>query len=113
MGLSSKDKAMITPAIAKNKNELNVGIEELSPKQTSLHRAMVARANYLAQDRTDIRFAVKELSRWMSKPRVRDLESLKRLARYLIGANRMCTVYARQENARTLKPGPTRIGQDA
>ena len=38
---------------------------------------MTARGIYLAQDRTDIQFAVKELSRRMSKPTVSDMEALK------------------------------------
>ena len=46
--------------------------EELQSKQATAYRALVARANYLSQDRTDIRFAVKELSRHMSKPRKQD-----------------------------------------
>ena len=53
-----------------------------------MYRALVARANYLAQDRSDIGFAVKELSRYMAKPGVKDMEALKRLARYLIGKER-------------------------
>ena len=44
--------------------------------------------NYLAQDRSDIRFAVKELSRRMAVPRRRDIEAAKRLARYLVGCPR-------------------------
>ena len=45
----------------------------------------MARANYLSQDRSDIRFAVKELSRRMSQPTVADRWALNRLARYLVG----------------------------
>ena len=32
------------------------------------YQALVARANYLAQDRSDIQFSVKELARSMSSP---------------------------------------------
>ena len=45
---------------------------ELNPRSASLYRGMVARANYLAQDRSDIRFAVKELCRAMSSPTSKD-----------------------------------------
>ena len=34
----------------------------------SLYRAITARANYIAQDRSDIQYAVKELCRRMSAP---------------------------------------------
>ena len=59
----------------------------------SKYRAIVARANYLAQDRTDIQFAVKELSRGMSNPTARDLRRAKRLGRYLIGKPRVVNKY--------------------
>ena len=49
---------------------------------------MVARGIYLSQDRSDIQYAVKELSRKMSKPNRADVEKLKHLARYLIGRQR-------------------------
>ena len=48
----------------------------------------MARANYLAQDRTDIEFATKELSRGMSKPNRRDQKPLTVMGRYLIGRER-------------------------
>ena len=48
----------------------------------------MARANYIAQDRTDIAFATKELGRGMSKPNKGNQKALKRLARYLIGRER-------------------------
>ena len=35
------------------------------------YRQLAARANYMAQDRLDIQFAVKELRRWMAMPTVR------------------------------------------
>ena len=44
----------------------------------------MARANYLAQDRLDIAFATKELSRGMSSPKLSDWNQLKKLGRYLI-----------------------------
>ena len=43
----------------------------------------MARANYLAVDRGDIAFCVKELARRMSSPSRQDWERLQRLARYL------------------------------
>ena len=52
---------------------------------------------FLAHDRTDIGFAVKELSRRMSKPRQHDMKDLKRLGRYLIGNERMILKFQRQD----------------
>ena len=59
--------------------------EELSAKDARLFRSVVARANYLAMDRPDIRFACKELCRVMSRPNVGAWRALKRLCRYVRG----------------------------
>ena len=66
---------------------------ELGPKEATWYRGMVARANYLAQDRMDIQFAAKELSRRMARPRKEDVGKLKRFVRYLVGAERMVQLY--------------------
>ena len=39
-----------------------------SPEETTRYRAITARANYLAADRPDLMYAVKELCRGMAKP---------------------------------------------
>ena len=57
--------------------------------QAHVYRSVVARANYLAQDRPDIRYAVKELCRHMSQPSGRDWSRLKKLCRYLQGYPKM------------------------
>ncbi len=48
-------------------------------------RAVAARGDYLGQDRTDMKFATKEISRFMSKREEQDWESAKRLAKHLKG----------------------------
>ena len=62
-----------------------------------MYRGMTARGIYLAQDRTDIGYAVKELSRRMAEPREADWDRLKRFGRYLIGRERMVVEYKYQE----------------
>ena len=47
----------------------------------------------MSQDRSDIGYAVKELSRKMSKPDTGDIEKLKHLARYLLGRERAVIHY--------------------
>ena len=74
LGLRVDSKAVSTPSVALIGDE-----SELSSDQATMYRAMVARANYLSQDRGDIAFAVKELCRHMSKPRNCDWTALKRL----------------------------------
>ncbi len=53
------------------------------------YRALVARANYLAQDRPDIQFATKEICRSMADPVQKDWCKLKRLIRYMKGKPRL------------------------
>ena len=50
----------------------------------------------MAQDRSDIRFAVKELCRRMAKPRKIDMAAMKRLARYLLGCPRAISTFYKQ-----------------
>ena len=60
-------------------------------------RAVAARANYLAGNRLDIQYAVKELCRKMARPVEGDWQKLIRLGRYLKGAPRCVQCYEWQE----------------
>ncbi len=71
--------------------------EALGSADATVFRALAARANYLAQDRPDIQYAVKEIARRMSRPTGRDWILLKRLARYLLGAPRGVLKYYWQD----------------
>ena len=68
----------------------------------SLYRAIVARVNFLAQDRSELLFASKECSRHMSMPCNGDWPALKRIGRFLKGTPRVVTLYEWQDM-------PTRI----
>ena len=70
--------------------------QPLDDKNASKFRSIAARANYLAADRTDLMYAVKEICRGMAKPGDREWGKLKRLARYLSGNGRLITKYAWQ-----------------
>jgi len=72
--------------------------EELDKDMAHKYRALTARANYLAQDRVDIRYAVKELARKMAKPTKADWRKLTRLGRYLVDKTRLTIHYAYQHN---------------
>ncbi len=43
----------------------------MEPMEATRYRAAVARGNYLSQDRSDVKYTVKELSRHMGTPRVK------------------------------------------
>ena len=73
--------------------------EKLGPEKASEYRGLAARANYLALDRPDIQYAVKEICRGMSSPTVGDRKKLKRLARYLVGMPRVVSQFRTQYRA--------------
>jgi hypothetical protein len=91
MGGRENTNPVVTPRV--KSEEVEGEEEELGKNEATKYRAVVARAIYLMQDRTDIQFATKELSRRMSNPRIGDWKKLKRLARYLIGRERVVNLY--------------------
>ncbi len=60
----------------------------LSKEEVTKYRGLSARLNYLAQDRPDLQYAVKEVARRMASPRRGDWALMKRVGRYLLGAPR-------------------------
>ena len=70
--------------------------EKIGAREASEFRAVAARANYLALDRADIQYAVKEICRGMANPTRGDVRRLRRLARYLIEFPRVITTFAYQ-----------------
>ena len=77
--------------------EERFGAELLDGPRATEFRGIAARANYLAQDRPDLQFSVKEICRTMSNPSVYDRRKIKRLARYLKGNPRLIYLYNWQE----------------
>jgi hypothetical protein len=82
MGLDERSKGLSCP-YDKTEQPEDEG-EDMDKAEASEFRALAARANFLALDRLDIQFAVKELCRSMSAPKQGNWGSLKRLARYLL-----------------------------
>ena len=78
--------------------------EELQGKEATRFRAVAARANYLAADRPDIQYVVKEVCRRMAKPVRSDWQKLVRLARYLKGAPRLVWEYCWQAGRDGIPP---------
>ena len=68
----------------------------MGPNEASEYRARCARANYLAQDRSDIQFATKEMSKRMASPTITDDKKAQRLARYLHENPRVSVKYVYQ-----------------
>ena len=61
----------------------------LSSEQATRYRGITARLNYLAADRPDIQFSVKEVCRDMSTPSAGSWRKLERIGRYLVGCPRL------------------------
>ena len=81
---------------------------ELQAEQATAYRAMVARLNYLAADRPDLAFSVKEFARTMSKPTRGCWDKLKRMGRYLVEQPRAIVHYGWQK-----VPNKLRVFTDA
>ena len=69
----------------------------LTGSDATLYRAVAARLNYLAPDRPDIAFSVKEAARAMSAPRESHMKLVKKLGKYLKGRPRMVSKFKWQE----------------
>ena len=85
-GLSEDSNPVVSPAVkAVGEPEEGDG-EELGPEEARAFRASGATLNYLGQDRSDIQYAVKEVCVEMSRPTVGGQKKIKRIVRYLAGA---------------------------
>ena len=57
--MSPNSKGVFTPGLKTKFEEGSKELKELNPGDASKFRGLVARVNYLGQDRSDIQFAVK------------------------------------------------------
>ena len=69
----------------------------LDAESSRLYRGVAARLNYVAPDRPDLAYAVKEAARAMSSPKESDLRKLKKIGKYLIGAPRLVSTFQWQD----------------
>ena len=76
--------------------------ELLERAEASQYRAVAARLNYLAPDRMDIQYAVKEAARSMSAPKKSDWAMVTRIGRYLLGRPRLVMHFKRQNPQSTI-----------
>ena len=82
----SNTKSVTTPSVKPTDAEAEQYQRgpKLSAADTSLYRSCVMRASFLSQDRADIGESVKSLAQGMAAPTRGHMQSLKRLARYLL-----------------------------
>ena len=63
--------------------------EELDAGMAKQFRGMAARISYMGQDRSDVQFAAREICTEMAKPTIGGMMRTKKMARYLVGAERV------------------------
>lgn len=94
-------KPVVTPGI-----KLPVLKEEdnpyLGPAEATRFRQLIARCNFVAQDRPDVQYAVKEVARGMANPRAQDMDKLIRLGKYLLGKPRYVMVFTKQRDVHAI-----------
>ena len=78
-----------TTVVPGSKGQATIYEEPLDGPQARAYRSIVARANYLAQDRPDMRYTVKELCKKMVHPTSEDWARMRKLCRYLAGKPRL------------------------
>ncbi len=85
------------PAAVEGENDEDGEGPVLQATEARRFRAVVARLNYLASDRPDVQFAVKEVARNMSSPRASHWPALRRIGMYLKGRPRLVLKYLWQK----------------
>ena len=85
LGLKDK-RSVVTPGIKMTINEDEDA--HLDPSSATRYRQLIARCNFIAQDRPDVQYAVKEAAKGMSSPKKSDWEKLMRIGQYLRGKPR-------------------------
>ena len=91
-----EDERLLDATILRTETEGLTVQKLLDANDAKLFRGIAARLNYLAQDRPDLQFAAKEVSRRMARPTDGDWLLLKRVGRYLLGAPRAVQTFAWQ-----------------
>ena len=76
--------------------------EEMTADDARSFRAVVARLNYMAGDRPDMQYAVKEMARSMSSPKTSDWQGVIRIGKYLKGCPRLVLKYPWQRRVKTI-----------
>ncbi len=102
-GLDDDSRPLTSPGRKLVGKEIEDEPELLDAEAASDFRARAARANFMASDRPDVAFAVKELCRGMSAPSTRDADALKRLSRYLLGRPRLVLHFEWQTKPKLLE----------
>ena len=89
-----KAKGLTTPGVDEPVTEDDA---EITDWRATQFRSISARANYLALDRPDLQFAVKELGRSMSRPTENPWKTFIRLGKYIVHKPKLVLHYKWQD----------------
>ena len=92
LGLGEGSKGVITPGVATTQKESDEDEGALNEELRRAYRGLVARANYLAQDRADIQFAVERAVTGNVEAHSGKLESTKKIGQVFTGKDPMCSL---------------------
>ena len=90
-------KGAVTPAVAGGSSYAH-GEVKLSEEDAKKFKTAVGTLMYLAPDRPDCQFAIRELTKNLKEPKVMDMQSLVRLTRYLIQTAEFGIKFEAEEN---------------
>ena len=96
LGLRSVKPAATPGSDGKDEEDTEADVDLVGEEATHF-RAVAARGNYLAMDRPDLQFSIKEICREMSKPTSGSLRRLIRFGRYLKGKPRLVWDFVMQD----------------
>ena len=88
-GLKTESKAVVGPAAKDAGDGEGEEDEELAGDEKAEFRGCCALLNYLGLDRSDIQYATNQLCREMARPTQKSRMKLKRVVRYLLGAEKL------------------------
>ena len=100
VGFNERTRSVVTPAEKSKLEESKLSM--LDKRDATKYRGLVARFNYLGQDRSDIQYAVKTLGSAMANPTNIDMVKVKRCIRYLIGVPRCIVPFKYQKYTDTI-----------
>ena len=106
-GLNEDSKGLSCPVVQDKGKEEEGRV--LCKHEASKFRGGVALMNFLGQDRPDVQFATKQASHKMATPTETDLPRLKRIARYLVEAERVVWHYPETDD----EPGAVEVFVDS
>jgi hypothetical protein len=98
-GLTKDSKAAVGPAVKVTNENEEADEVELEGEEKRAFRGECALLNYLGQDRSDIQYATNQICRGMSRPTVGARAKVKRVVRYLVGAERVIWRYGELEGS--------------